>query len=144
MKVPADKQIGEAAEIPDPYMAMSLTHLKLHISERFRGAKETWHAVRNHHGAIEIPTPPPKKSMLDRAMNEWARTAAQIRTGHWRSSVDLRRIRRPGHVHDKGWFSDGAAKITRSHVLLRCRTPNSRRQGWRRGRDRTAGVSACF
>jgi ribonuclease HI len=38
----------------------SLAHLKLEISERFRKAKETWHANSTHHGTKEIPPPPPK------------------------------------------------------------------------------------
>jgi len=36
----ADKLAGEAAEKIGPYTAMSLVHLKLRISERFRKAKE--------------------------------------------------------------------------------------------------------
>jgi ribonuclease HI len=36
----ADKLAGEAAERQGPYTAMSLAHLKLKISEKFRKAKE--------------------------------------------------------------------------------------------------------
>jgi len=67
-------------------------------------------------------TPPrPKKSCLDRARNAIARTAAQIRTGHWRSAVYLKRIRK--RSDDTCWFCN-RAKMTRSHVLLHC--PNER------------------
>jgi hypothetical protein len=62
---------------------MSLSHIKLRISERFRKAEDSWHADPAHHGTDGIPPPPPKKSMLDRARNSIARVAAQIRTGHW-------------------------------------------------------------
>jgi hypothetical protein len=41
---------------------MSIAHLKLQISEKFRKAKTTWHDVPSHHGTEEIP--PPKKSCL--------------------------------------------------------------------------------
>jgi hypothetical protein len=61
---------------------MSLAHLKLKISERFRKAKEDWHELLAHHGTMEMPPPPPKKSFLDRVRNAVARTAAQIRSGH--------------------------------------------------------------
>jgi ribonuclease HI len=86
----ADKLAGEAAERQGPYSAMSLAHLKLKISERFRKSKEEWHATPANNGTMEIPLPPPKKSMLNRARNPVARTAAQIRSGHWRSAVTAR------------------------------------------------------
>jgi hypothetical protein len=54
---------------------MSLAHIRLRISERFREAKDAWHANPAHHGKEEIPPPPPKKSMLDRARNSIARVA---------------------------------------------------------------------
>jgi hypothetical protein len=75
----ADKLAGEAAERLRPYTAMSFAHLKQNISERFRKAKESWHADPANHGTMEIPPPPLKKSMLDRARNVVALTAAQIR-----------------------------------------------------------------
>ena len=90
----ADKLAGEAAEKLGPYTTMSLAHLKLEISGKYRKAKEDWHADPNHHGTAEIPPPPLKKSMLDIARNAVARTAAQIRTGHWRSAVYFFRIRK--------------------------------------------------
>jgi hypothetical protein len=129
----ADELAGEAAENLGPYTAMSLAHLRLRISERFRTAKESWHANPTKHGTMETPPPPPKKSMLDRARNAVARTAAQIRTGHWRSVVYLKRIRKPGYLSDKCWFCDGPAKMTRSHVLLHCKNPKlvaARLEAW--------------
>ena len=44
----------------DPNTAMSPAHLKLKISERFRKAKEEWHADPTRHGTMEIPLPPPQ------------------------------------------------------------------------------------
>ena len=110
-----------AAEKLGQYTAMSLAHLKLKISEQFRKAKEDWHATPEHHGTMEIPPAPPKKSMLDRARNAVARVAAQIRPGHWRSAVCLHRIRK--YADDKCWFCQDSVKMTRSHVLLHCRNP---------------------
>jgi hypothetical protein len=88
---------------------MSLAHIRLRISERFREAKDTWHANPAHHGTEEIPPPPPKKSMLDRARNSIARTAAQIRTGHWRSAVYLKRIRK--RETDHCWLCEVLGRI---------------------------------
>jgi len=110
---------------------MSLVHLKLWIYERFRKAKEAWHDDPSHHGAQEIPPPPPKKSMLDRARNAIACSAAQIRTGHWRSAVYLHRIRK--RADNKCWFCQDSVKMTRSHVLLHRRSPKlveARREAW--------------
>jgi hypothetical protein len=53
-----------------------------------------------------------------------ARTAAQIRTGHWRFAVYLKRIRKA--ADDKCWFCQGPAGMTRSHVLLHCPNANLR------------------
>jgi len=87
------------------------------VSEDFRTAKEAWHKDPKHHGIEEIPPPPPKKSCMDQAKNSIARTAAQIRTGHWRSAVFLKRIRK--RADNNCWFCKGP-KMTRSHVLLHC------------------------
>jgi hypothetical protein len=57
----ADELAGRAAELVGPYTAMSLAHIKLRISERFRKAKDSWHAEPAHHGTEEIP-PPPQRS----------------------------------------------------------------------------------
>jgi hypothetical protein len=76
----ADQLAVRAAEMVGTHTTMSLAHIRLRISERYREAKDTWHADPAHHGTEEIPPPPPKKSMLDRARNSIARTAAQIRT----------------------------------------------------------------
>jgi hypothetical protein len=80
----------------------SLAHLKLRISETFQGSKKEWdrdpttmERRRSRH-----PPPPPKKkkkkkkSCMDQARNAIARTAAQIRTGHWRSAVYFKRVRK--------------------------------------------------
>jgi hypothetical protein len=109
---------GKATEKSGHAKVVSLAHLKLRISGRFKTAKTVWHEVPSHHGTEEIPPPLPKKSCLDRTRNALARTVAQIRLGHWRSAVYLKRIRR--------WpmTSQGLAKMTRSHVLLHC--PNEK------------------
>jgi hypothetical protein len=114
----ADVLAGKAADKTSWSAVTSLAHLKLRISEKFRSAKEKWHGDPTHHETEEIPPPPPKKSCLDRAGNALARTAAQICTGHWRSAVYLKRIRK--------WADDcqGRARMTRSHVLLHC--PNDK------------------
>jgi len=80
---------------------------------------------------MEIVPPPPKKSMLDRARNSIARTAAQIRTGHWQSAVYLHRI--PERSDDKCWFCQNLVKMTWSHVLLHCKNPKlvaARLEAW--------------
>jgi hypothetical protein len=131
----ADKLARRAAELVGPHTAMSLAHIKLRISERFRQAKDEWHANPAHHGTMEIPPPPPKKSMLDRARSSTARVAAQIRAGHWRSAVYLKRIRK--RDDDKCWFCKDhdrvTHKMTRPHVLLNCRNPRlvtARAEAW--------------
>jgi hypothetical protein len=94
---------GHAAGTPGHSKVMFIAPLKLRISEKFRNAKEAWHKVPSHHGTEEISPPPPKKSCLDNMRNALARTAAQIRTGHWRSAVNLKRIRKM--AEDKCWLS---------------------------------------
>jgi hypothetical protein len=117
------------------HATMSLAHIRLRISERYREAKDTWHADPAHHGTEEIPPPPPKKSTLDRVRNSIARTAAQIRTGHWSSAVYLKRIRK--RETDHCWLCDGIGqnrhKMTRAHVLMNCRNPQvvaARAEAW--------------
>jgi hypothetical protein len=56
--------------------------------------------------------------------NALARTAAQIRTGHWRSAVYLKRIRKM--AEDKCWFCRGSGRMTRSRVLLHCQNTELR------------------
>jgi ribonuclease HI len=56
----ADVLAGRAAEKTGYSKVMSIAHLKLRISEKFRNAKESWHKVPSHHGTEEIPPPPPK------------------------------------------------------------------------------------
>jgi hypothetical protein len=87
----------------------SLAHLKLQISEKFQKSNKSG------------TTTPPKKSCMDQTRNAIARTAAQIRTGHWRSAVYFKRVRQ--RKDDKCWFCKEGAKMTRSHALLHC--PNA-------------------
>jgi hypothetical protein len=61
----ADVLAGKAAEKAGYSKYISIAHLKLRISEKFRRAKEKWHQTPGHHGTEEIPPPPPKKSCLD-------------------------------------------------------------------------------
>ena len=74
---------------------MSIAYLKPRTSAKFREEKDRRHADPKHHGTEEIP-PPPKKSCMDRTKNAIARTAAQIRTGHWRSAAHFKRIKKRG------------------------------------------------
>jgi hypothetical protein len=89
---------------------MSIAHLKLRVSEKFRNAKETWHKTPGHPGTGEIPPPPPKKSCLYSMRNTLARTVDQIRTGHWRSATYLKRIRKM--AEDKCWFCQTSARMS--------------------------------
>ena len=126
----ADKLAGEAADREKWSEVASLAHLKLRISEKFRQGKDKWHADPTHHGAEEILPPPPKKSCMDRTRNAIARMAAQIRTGHWRSAVYFKRIKKRGD--DRCWFCR-ERRMTRSHTLLHCTNDNlraARREAW--------------
>jgi hypothetical protein len=91
------------------------------ITERFRKAKDEWHSDPTHHGAMETPRPPLKSP----CWTGRGTPLAQIRTGHWRSAVYLKRIRK--RADDKCWFCRDhdrvAHEMTRSHVLLNCRNP---------------------
>jgi len=78
----ADTLAGQAAEKTAWSGVTSLAYLRLRISEQFRTAKEAWHRDPAHHGILEIPPPPPKKSCLNKARNSLVRTAVQIRTSH--------------------------------------------------------------
>jgi hypothetical protein len=105
------------------------------FSALYSEAKDIWHAHPAHHGTEEIPPPPPKKSMLDRARNSIARVAAQMRTGHWRSAVYLKRIRK--RESDQCWLCEGLDRtphrMSRAHVLLNCRNPRvvaARTEAW--------------
>jgi hypothetical protein len=135
----ADTLAGRAAEKWGiPRSCQSPIFIKLRVSEKFRKAKDRWHKTPGHHGTEEIPPPPPKKSCLDSMRNALARMVAQIRTGHWRSAVYLKRIRKM--AEDKSWFCQTSAHMTRSHVLLHC--PNTKLRA-ARGRERTLEVSGC-
>jgi ribonuclease HI len=112
----ADALAGMAAERIAWSPFTSLAHLKLRISEKFQKNKQEWNDDPHHHGTEEIPPPPPKKSCMDQTRNAIARTAAQIRTGHWRSAVYFKRVRK--RKDDKCWFCKEGAKMTRSHALL--------------------------
>jgi ribonuclease HI len=117
----ADALAGKAAEKMAWWPITSLAYMKLQISEKCRKSKKRWDEDPRHHGNEEMGSPPAKKSRKDRARNSIARTAAQIRTGHWRSAVYFRRIRK--RRDDRCWFSEGEARMTRSHALLHC--PNA-------------------
>jgi hypothetical protein len=112
---------------------VSVTSLKLQISERYSKAKERWNKNPAHHGKDSIAPPRPKKSCLDGAKNGIARVASQIRSGHWKSAVYLERIRkrdddRCGYCRHKN-----GQKMTRSHVLLHCssdRLASARQEAW--------------
>jgi hypothetical protein len=113
----ADTLAGKVAEKPGHSRLMSIAHLKLRISKKFR--KRERHGTRRQTTtALRRSLPPPKKSCLDSMRNALARAAAQIRTGHWRSTVYLKPIRKM--AEDKCWFCQSSARVTRSHVLLHC------------------------
>jgi hypothetical protein len=109
-----------------------ITSLKLKISERYNKAKERWNNNPAHHGRDSIAPPPPKKSCLDGAKNGLARVASQIRSGHGKSAVYLKRIRK--RDDDCCWYcSKNGQKMTRSHVLLHCtnaRLVSARQEAW--------------
>jgi hypothetical protein len=107
---------------------VSLTSLKLQISKKYSSAKKKWNANPAFHGKDSIT--PPKKSCLDGAKNRLARVAAQIRSGHWRSAVYLKRIAK--REEDHYWFfSKAERKMTRSHFLLHCTNgAAARREAW--------------
>jgi hypothetical protein len=56
----ADVMAGKAAEKAGYSKVMSLAHLKLQISEKFRKAKTAWRDAPDHHGSEEIPPPLPR------------------------------------------------------------------------------------
>jgi hypothetical protein len=115
----ADALAGQEAEKVSSSSMVSITSLKLKISERFSKAKERWSNNPAHHGKDSIAPPPPKKSCLDGARNGIARVASQFRSGHWRSAVYLKRIRKQND--DRCWYCHkNGQKMTRSHVLLQC------------------------
>jgi hypothetical protein len=109
----ADVLAGQATGKSGYSEIMTIAHLKLRISEKFRTKKEEWRKSLGHHGTEVIPPPPPKKSCLDGMRNALARTVVQIRTGHWRSAVYLKRVCKM--AKDKCWFCQSPAW---SHVLL--------------------------
>jgi hypothetical protein len=115
--------------------------MKLQIPEKFRNSKGRWGENPRHHGNEEIPPPPAKNSCVNRARNYIARTAAQIRTGHWRSAVYFSRIRK--RRDESCWFCEGKARKTRSHALFHC--PNAslaaaRVEAWEGWNPRSIGV----
>jgi hypothetical protein len=91
---------GRAAEKTAWSKFISLAYLKPRVSEKLPDEDE-WQKDPDHHGSEEIPSPPAKKSCLDGERNSIARCAAQIRTGHWRSAVYLKRIKK---CRDNCWF----------------------------------------
>jgi hypothetical protein len=85
---------GKVAEKVAWSTTTTLAYMKLQISEKFRKSKKKWDEYPRHHGTDEVPPPPAKKSCMDRTRNAIAGTAAQIRTGHWRSAVYFWRTRK--------------------------------------------------
>jgi hypothetical protein len=59
----ADVLAGKAAEKTGYSKYMSMAHLKLRISEKFRKAKDKWHELPAHHGTEEISPPPRRRSL---------------------------------------------------------------------------------
>jgi ribonuclease HI len=53
----ADALAGQAAEKAGYSKTVSISHLKLRVSENFRTKKEEWHKSPGHHGMEEIPPP---------------------------------------------------------------------------------------
>ena len=72
---------------------MSLTHLKIAITDRFRTTKENWYKDPTNHGVDE--TPPKNRNGITRA-------AAQIGTGHWWLAAFLKGIKKS--PSDLCWF----------------------------------------
>jgi hypothetical protein len=60
----ADVLAGRAPEKPGFSRVMSIAHLKLRISEKFRKAIKTWHDVPSHQETEEIHFHPPKEVLL--------------------------------------------------------------------------------
>jgi hypothetical protein len=83
----ADALAGQEAKKASLSPLVSMTSLKLQISEKYNRAREKWNANPALHGNDSITPPPPKKSCLDGAKNGLARVVAQIRSGYWRSAV---------------------------------------------------------
>jgi hypothetical protein len=103
----------------------------IQISKKCSDAKEKWNGNPALHGKDSVTPPPPKKSCLGGAKNGLARAVAQIRSGHWRSAVYLKRIRK--RETDQCWFCfKNGQKTTRSHVLLHCTNGRlvAARQAW--------------
>jgi hypothetical protein len=73
---------------------------------------------------------------IDRMRNSLARTAAQIRTGHWRSAVYLKRIRMM--AEDKPEFSPHDT-VPRPAALPERQTPGSQSGGMGRKGPRASG-----
>jgi hypothetical protein len=55
----ASKAAGKAAWLS----IVSLAHMKLQMSEKFRRSKEEWHNDPYYHGSEEIPLPTPKSTV---------------------------------------------------------------------------------
>jgi hypothetical protein len=112
----ADGLAGQAAGKIAWSRIASLTHFKLRISERFREAKLNGTTTRNTTGRTKSHP----QHQRSHARNSIARTAAQIRTGHWRLAIYFKRIKE--RANDYCRFCEGRA-MTRSHVLLHVRAP---------------------
>jgi hypothetical protein len=102
--------VGGLSDTFSFFFSFSLVRM-VYISLRDEG---TLPKTRDNNNNRELLTAHP----LDYMRNSIARTAAQIRPGHWRSAVYLKRIRKM--AEDKCWFCQNSARMTRSHVLLHC------------------------
>jgi hypothetical protein len=67
----ADVLAEKAAEKARYSKVVSLAHLKLQISEKFRKVKTAWHGEPSHHGTEEIPPPPPRSPAWTRCGTRW-------------------------------------------------------------------------
>ena len=135
----ADSLAGEAANRTS-HGHTSVAYPKSRISELYSHSKAKW-TLEADRGTDAIPRP--KKSCLDRARDGLARTATQIRSGHWRSAVYLHRIRK--HPNDRCWFCFTGSKMSRSHALLHCPNPRlaaARTEAW--GSNKPSGVRALL
>jgi hypothetical protein len=110
----ADVLAGQEAGKVASSSMVSLTSLKLQISQRYNSAKEKWNGNPALHGKDSITPPPPKKSCL-----RWGQERRSLEV------LDLKRIRK--REEDRCWFcSKNGQKMTRSHVLAPLRQPKDR------------------
>jgi len=108
---------------------ISLAHLKLRISEKFRKAKKAWHEDPHHHGTEEIPPPLPRSPASTKRRMRWpARQPrfTQVIGGHGGSTNTGSAVDQLG-CPAPTFFST-------------VRTLGLAQPEWRRGRAKTGGV----